>query len=448
MTSTSPHQQPLACLLPKVATAIEAVKNAHAPLAKALSSIASGRPAYERAALQAILYDWARRRVFCECVLNELVARRPPQACANILEASISLLVSGAYPAFTIVNEAVKAVRFSGKTSRYDGLTNAVLRRASRELNSLTAKLETNPTVKFNTPLWWFRKVRESQPERALDILLLQQKRPPMTLRVNQRRCSTDDYIKQLDSQDIQARKIAPNAVVLSHPIPVVEIPGFCEGIVSIQDAGAQLAAHLLPIRSGMRVLDACAAPGGKTCHLLEMHSNIDLTAFDIDATRCRMIRENLDRLKLSAKVLAVNASNPKDWPQAARFGAILLDAPCTASGTVRRNPDVPWSRRPSDISSLCLEQRRILEVSWGHLEPNGHLLYCTCSIFPEEGPAQMDAFVRRHPDAELVPFPGAPGGMLTLLPRDCDPVPSEDAFGLCGPHDGFFYALLRKTPD
>ena len=149
MTSTSPHQQPLSCLLPKVATAIEAVKNAHAPLAKALSSIASGRPAYERAALQAILYDWARRRVFCECVLNELVARRPPQACANILEASISLLVSGAYPAFTIVNEAVKAVRFSGKTSRYDGLTNAVLRRASRELNSLTAKLETNPTVKF-----------------------------------------------------------------------------------------------------------------------------------------------------------------------------------------------------------------------------------------------------------------------------------------------------------
>jgi 16S rRNA (cytosine967-C5)-methyltransferase len=251
-----------------------------------------------------------------------------------------------------------------------------------------------------------------------------------MTLRVNCRRITPADYLALLSQKDIQASLIAPEAVLLEHPVQVGKLPGFSEGLVSVQDAGAQYAARLLDIRDGMRVLDACAAPGGKSTHLLEL-AQIDLVALDKDEQRLERVRENLHRLQLSAQLLIGDAAQPQDWWDGKQFQRILADVPCSASGVVRRHPDIKWLRRREDIDGFAEQQLRILNALWQLLSKNGKLLYATCSIFARENQQVIAEFLQQHKDARQLPLSAPNLNEGQFLPND--------------QHDGFFYALLCK---
>ncbi|HSN33133.1 MAG TPA: 16S rRNA (cytosine(967)-C(5))-methyltransferase RsmB, partial [Ideonella sp.] len=280
---------------------------------------------------------------------------------------------------------------------------------------------------------------------------------------VNARRGAAATYVGRLAQAGLGARAVGAQAVVLERPLPVGQLPGFAAGDVSVQDAAAQLAAPLLlglgpdggpasawRLARGARVLDACAAPGGKTAHLLEL-ADLDLLALDADPARLARVHENLDRLGLAARLVAADARRPEAWWDGRPFDAILLDAPCSASGIVRRHPDVPWLRRPGDIDALARTQAELLDALWPPLAAGGRLLYCTCSVFRAEGQAQIDAFLQRRPDARLAPAPPSPGH---LLPLPDNPVEGETpagsaVVGAAGAErasmDGFFYALIEK---
>ena len=307
-------------------------------------------------------------------------------------------------------------------------------------------------SARWNHPLWWIEAIRDQYPEHWQRVLQANNQRPPLTLRINRRRTSQVAYLALLAEQGIGATPVGPFGVMLDRPQPVQRIPGFADGLVSVQDGAAQLAAPLLladfldrdSSRPPLRVLDACAAPGGKTAHLLEL-ADCDLTAIDLDPPRCELIADNLRRLGLAATVLAVDAARPVDWWHAdkaghALFDAILLDAPCTASGIVRRHPDVRWLRRETDVDQLARTQKALLEALWPLLRGGGRLLYSTCSVFRAEGNGQIKTFLAHHIDAVLRPSPGH------LLPGDAvGPASLPDNAN--GGNDGFFYALLEKRP-
>lgn len=413
-----------------------------ASLSAALDAAAADLPPRGRAALQAILYDVVRRRAFSAAAAAELLASPPPPPVLGLIETALALLAESRYSDFTLVNEAVNAARAVRRTARFGGLVNAVLRRFLREREALTRALEADPEVRFNAPAWWIERVREAHPQDWEAILELGTTHAPMTLRVNVRRTSPEDYLKLLASRGIAARRTGRVAVTLAEPLPVKDIPGFAEGLASVQDAGTQLAADILAPKAGERILDACAAPGGKTAHLLES-ADCGVLALEIDPSRAELIGRTLRRLGLSAPTRAADAARVSEWWSGDAFDAILLDAPCTASGIVRRQPDVPWSRRPDDPARLAREQRRLLEALWPCLKTGGRLLFCTCSIFPEEGPEQIRRFAAEHADAALTAFAGAPDGMMRLIPSDRDAWKPGDA--LPAVHDGFFYALLTK---
>jgi len=260
-----------------------------------------------------------------------------------------------------------------------------------------------------------------------------------MVLRVNRRRLSARAYLEKLDQAGIPAQGLGQEAVLLEKPCRVERLPGFAAGEVSVQDAGAQRAGPLLDVRDGMRVLDACAAPGGKTGHLLEL-AECELLAVDADGVRAKRIAENLSRLKLSARVVVDDCRKPEDFCEGKPFDRILLDAPCSGSGVVRRHPDIKWLRRKSDPPKFGRVQAELLEALWRVLAPDGKLLYATCSVFPEENGAQVDNFLVRHPEAEMLPLPGlAQNDKRTQRPLEGQILPSAHS-------DGFFYALLKKT--
>jgi 16S rRNA (cytosine967-C5)-methyltransferase len=249
-----------------------------------------------------------------------------------------------------------------------------------------------------------------------------------MGLRVNRCRASADEYLARLETAGMHARRAGECALVLERPVRVESLPGFAAGEVSVQDPGAQLAARYLDLSEGQRVLDACAAPGGKACHILEL-AGVDLLALDSDASRCERVRQNLARLGLTAQVQAADSARPEDWWDGRPFDRILADVPCTASGIARRHPDIKWLRRAGDPARFAGGQARILETLWRVLAPDGKLLYVTCSVFPEENATVVDAFCVRHPEARRLGLPGdAPAQLL----------PDAD-------HDGFFFALLQK---
>ena len=271
-----------------------------------------------------------------------------------------------------------------------------------------------------------------------------------MTLRVNRRRSSGADYLQRLAAQGIEARLLddpafGGQAVVLQRPCPVQALPGFADGEVSVQDASAQRAALLLAqdgprtvLAPGARVLDACAAPGGKTAHLLEL-ADLDLLALDSDASRLARVDDTLRRLGLHAELKAADAADPARWWDGRPFDAILLDAPCSASGIVRRHPDIRWLRRPADLPALAGQQARLLDALWPLLKPGGRLLYATCSVFKCEGQAQIDAFLQRHGADAPTLHPGSPGHLLTV------PDNPDSAAGSAVTHDGFYLALLQR---
>jgi len=325
--------------------------------------------------------------------------------------------------AHTTVDQAVHAAaRLDG--GRYKGLVNGVLRNFLRRRDELLAAVGDDAEARWQHPRWWIERLQQDWPDHWPAILAAGNGRPPMTLRVNRRRTTLAGMLARLAVAGIDAEPLDELAIHLPKPVPVARLPGFIEGEVSVQDHGAQQAARLLDVRDGMRVLDACAAPGGKSAQLLET-ADIALLALDIDADRVRSIGENLRRLGLSATVKLADCRRADEWWDGRPFDRILLDAPCSASGVVRRHPDVKWLRRPGDVAALATKQRQMFEALWPLLAPGGKMLYCTCSLFAPEDGEQTSGFLATHPDARQIEG-------LALLPTDR--------------HDGFFHALLEKT--
>jgi 16S rRNA (cytosine967-C5)-methyltransferase len=277
--------------------------------------------------------------------------------------------------------------------------------------------------------------LRADHPQRYADILDADNRHPPLTLRVNRRKTTRDAYLALLSDRGMAARAVEDDGVVLAAPCPVDRIPGFADGLASVQDASAQRAAALLDPLPGARVLDACAAPGGKAAHLLERY-DVDLLALDSDAGRLERVRANFERLGLAARIACGDATTPDAWWDGTPYDCILADVPCSASGVVRRHPDIKWLRRADDIPRYAERQAAILDALWQLLRGGGKLLYATCSVFQAENSLQVARFLERHPDARRVLSPGAdrplqePAGQI---------FPDED-------HDGFFYALLQKA--
>ncbi|MEW6253090.1 MAG: 16S rRNA (cytosine(967)-C(5))-methyltransferase RsmB, partial [Planctomycetota bacterium] len=381
----------------------------------------------ERGALQDIVYGGLRRLGRLDAWLAALLERPLTDPRLGwLLRVALYQLAYTRAPAHAVVHNAVAA---AGEGWRR-GLTNAVLRNVQRRRAELDTLADATPAGRWSHPDWWIEKLQHQYPRQWEGVLGASLMHPPFTLRVNVRHGGVDAYLQRLAEAGIAARQTGPDAVTLEKAQPVHALPGFDAGHVSVQDAGAQWAARLLDAQPGERVLDACAAPGGKTGHILE-RADVDLVALDIDAARLARVAENLDRLHLSATLVEGDAALPDAWWDGRPFDRILADVPCSASGVVRRNPDIKWLRRPADIAQFAAQQAVMLEALWRLLAPGGTLLYATCSIFDEENDAQVRAFLARHPDAERCPLP-APITDGALLP-------SAD-------HDGFFHALLRKT--
>jgi len=356
----------------------------------------------------------------------------------TLLLVAIYQLLHDKADAFTVVNQAVHAVSQLRKPAPKQwakGLVNAILRNFLRKKDELATRLANTEVAAYSYPQWWINKLRTQYPDHWQAMLVAGNQHPPMTLRVNTKKISIEEYLQLLERQDIEASHAGGQAVVLAKPAGVEKIPGFSDGIVSVQDYGAQLAACLLDIEPGLRVLDACCAPGGKTGHILEL-ADVELTAMDSDAGRLQRVQENLSRLQLSADLRAADASSA-DWYDGKPFDRILADVPCTASGIVRRHVDIKWLRREADVASFAAQQAKILPNLWQLLAKGGKLLYVTCSVFNEENQKQVDNFLLQHPDAKQLPLPVDSFANLSQLNGQL--IPSTA-------HDGFFYALLQKN--
>lgn len=411
----------------------------------------SATPAIERVraelrpGAQALAFQALRQLGRAEALRRRLARRAPPPASDALLCTALALCWDEAqspYAPFTLVDQAVEAAKRDPAMRAQQAFVNACLRRFLRERAALVAATDADPVARWNHPPWWIERLRQDHPDQWQAILGASNRPAPMTLRVNRRRGTRDAYLASLEQAGMAADPVGEDGLVLRVAVPVQALPGFAEGQVSVQDAGAQLAAPLLldglqPQSEPPRILDACAAPGGKTAHILE-RTDAQLLALDVDPVRCERIRQNLERLGLTADVRAADAAEPSRWWDGRPFDAILLDAPCTASGIVRRHPDVRWLRRESDIASLAAQQERLLASLWPLLAPGGRLVYCTCSVFKAEGERQMESFVAHNTTALLRPSPGhlMPQGGAGMEPvRD----------NLSGDHDGFYYSVLEK---
>ena len=430
---------PLAVLLLHAADAVGAVR-----AGRSLTEALTRCPGEARPGAQALAFHALRWLGAAEAARRRLAPKPPPPAVDALLLTALALLWPASappYAAHTLVDQAVEAAQ--RRTPRSAGFVNAVLRRFLREGHALAADLvASDPVARYNHPAWWIDRLRADWPDRWQAIADADNLHPPMTLRVNARRGTAADYLARLAAEDLGARVVGEHAVVLDQAVSVTRLPGFAAGDVSVQDAAAQLAAPLLlaGLASGARVLDACAAPGGKTAHLLE-RADLDLLAIDRDPARLKRVDETLVRLGLRATTLAADAAEPHAWWDGRPFDAILLDAPCTASGVVRRHPDVRCLRRPGDIAALAATQARLLDALWPLLAPGGGLLYATCSVFVAEGQAQIDAFLQRQSGAALAVSPPSPGHLLPLADNRNAPLPP----GASAAADGFFLALIHK---
>jgi 16S rRNA (cytosine967-C5)-methyltransferase len=344
-------------------------------------------------------------------------------------------------PAFAVVDRAVEAASLLARPQA-KGLVNALLRRYLREREALNAQVvSASPVARWSYPRWWIGRVEADYPHAWQDILAAGNERPPLTLRVNRRRTSRERVLTDFAAAGVEATAVGSAGIVVT-PRPVGELPGWNDGDFSVQDAGAQLAAPLLDVRDGMRVLDACAAPGGKATHLAEL-ADVELMALDSDAARLVRVDQNFARLQLSgARIRTVtgDAGDPTGWWDGRPFDRVLADVPCTASGIIRRHPDGKWLRRKTDIAGFQAQQRRLLAALWEVVAPGGLFLYATCSVFTDENERQIEAFVATHSDALRESI---------ILPAGCVHVAGQllpSGRGASHNQDGFFYALLRKS--
>lgn len=345
-------------------------------------------------------------------------------------------------PDHAAVSETVAATG-ALKNRQMKALVNGVLRNFVRASESKALKKQEilPASIEYNHPSWFIKKVQQGYPNRWQEILEANQQKPPMWLRVNQQHHTSTEYQSLLATAEIDVNTIEPlsHAIELTRPTDVTKLPGFEQGWISVQDAAAQQAARLLNCQRGDVVLDCCAAPGGKTCHILEQHSDIaSMTAIDIEASRLVRVEENLTRLGLKAKVIAADAANSKTWWDGQKFDRILLDAPCSGTGVIRRHPDIKWLRKASDIDALVALQQQILKETWSLLKPGGTLLYVTCSVLPQENSEQIKHFLQNNTDAELLTIDGNDKAEKELIGWQL--LPGEKNM------DGFYYAKLLKT--
>lgn len=444
--SSMPSAPPLSRLLFDSAAAVQAVRSGRS-LTDALAVLdASARPG-----VQALTFHALRQFGLTRQLLRGLASKAPAPEIEALLCVALAQLLPDDAPAYaphTLVDQAVAATRQCRAAAA--PFVNAVLRRFLRERAERIDAAQRVPEARWNHPRWWIDRLRQDWPEQWQALLQAANAHPPMTLRVNRRRVSGADYVQRLADQGMAAHLLddpayGGQAVVLQRPCPVQALPGFAAGEVSVQDASAQRAALLLAndgprsaLPAGARVLDACAAPGGKTAHLLEL-ADLDLLALDSDAGRLARVDDTLRRLGLQAELKAADAAEPARWWDGRPFDAILLDAPCSASGIVRRHPDIRWLRRPDDLPPLAALQARLLDALWPLLKPGGRLLYATCSVFKCEGQAQIDAFLQRHGADAPTLHRGSPGHLLTV------PDNPQSAAGSAITHDGFYLALLQR---
>lgn len=394
-----------------------------------------------RPGVQALVFQVWRNLGRAQALRKQLAPKAPPAPVDALLCSALALAWNRntlAYDAHTLVNQTVEAAKRSAPLARHASFLNACLRRFLREQDHWVRQTDADPVARWNHPVWWIERLQQDHPEHWESILQAANMPPPMTLRANARKVSAQAYQKVLEDAGIASQLLEQGAIRLQRPVPVAQLPHFLDGWVSVQDAAAQLAAPLL--LNGMaaqRILDACAAPGGKTGHLLEL-SNAQVTALEVDPARTTRIQENLHRLGLQAQVLTADAAQPAQWWDGVAYDAILLDAPCSAAGIVRRHPDARWLRRETDITQLAATQRQLLQALWPLLRPGGRLLYCTCSVFRQEGERQAQAFLAHNTDAVLMPSPGH------LLPPSAAKDQALPDNGACD-YDGFYYALLEK---
>jgi 16S rRNA (cytosine967-C5)-methyltransferase len=422
-------------------------------LDRALDAAQLTETAHPRAAAAAkdIAYTATRHLALIDSIVARLVPRVPAPAVEALLSVALGQLVAARHPPYAVVDQAVEAAKRTELLKGAAGFINGVLRNALRQRDALRAQLESDERVRFNLPGWWLQRLQRAYPEQWASIAEVQRRAPPLVLRVETTRVSVDDYIARCAAEGVQAQRVGLAAVCIEPPRPVDALPGFAEGLVAVQDAGAQLAAHWLGVADGMRVLDACAAPGGKTAQLARA-ARIDLLAVDTDAARLRRIDDNLTRMRArefsTVQVHVADSAAPEQLQAIAGnhpFDRVLLDAPCTASGIVRRHPDIPWLRRPADVAQLATQQQRLLEALWPLVAPAGRLLYVVCSVFPEEGARQVAAFLAQCRDARLLALPAAPAGGHTVQLVPSDKGAAADLSTLPSMHDGFFFALFEK---
>lgn len=412
-----------------------------AQLRDALALVDDASALRGRTLVQEIAYGTLRHWGALDAIVSRL-ARKPiaDPLLRTLVAVALYQLEHTRAPPFAVVDRAVAAAGDAVRPAA-KALVNALLRRYLRERDEVQCAIAQSDVARWSYPQWWIDRVRRDYPAQWQAILEAGNARAPLTLRVNRRVASREALAERFAGAGIAVEPVAECALIVRVPRPVRELPGFDDGAFAVQDLAAQLAAPLLDVHDGMRVLDACAAPGGKTTHLLET-ADADVLALDIDARRLALIRENVERLRLGARrfrLVEGDAGNPAAWWDSRPFDRILLDVPCTASGVVRRHPDGKWRHRAGDVDRFAREQARLLAAAWPLLARGGKLLYATCSVFVAENEAQVAKFVAHHPDAlrETLNFPSA------TVHRDGQLLPSPEAAS--HNQDGFFYALLRK---
>ncbi|ART80761.1 16S rRNA (cytosine(967)-C(5))-methyltransferase RsmB [Oceanisphaera avium] len=396
--------------------------------------------AKDRALLQELCFGSLRWYSRLDAMAKQLV-EKPLKGKYKVVH---SLLIVGIYqllytriPAHAALAETVAACKLL-KAEPFKGMVNGILRNVQRQQEALTAKVDALPQLRLAHPNWLVKRLQKAYPNQWQGILEENNQHPPMWIRVNQHQHSREQYLALLADAEINATPdaIADSALRLARPMDVALLPGFEQGASSVQDASAQLAAQLLDAQAGELVLDACAAPGGKTAHILERQPNVkQLVAVDLDGERLKRVEQNLERMNLVATVIEADAAQPDTWWHGENFDRILLDAPCSATGVIRRHPDIKWLRRAEDIAQLATLQAHILDALWLKLAPGGTLLYATCSILPDENCEQIIAFLSRTPDAQHV----------ALHDEDTPTQPGWQILPMAEQGDGFYYAKLRK---
>lgn len=435
------------------AVAVDQVLAGGRSLDKALKTALSDRLSErDRAFVKALAFGALRWHHRHRLIIGALLDR-PLRSRDRILEALLSVglfqLIDARQPGYASVSATVDATR-QLQRPRASGLVNATLRRFLREQNTALPKALARDEGRYSHPQWLIDRLRVDWGDQAQQILTFALAQPPMWLRVNAARSDADATVELLQSMHgIKATTLAgfPSAVCLVQPVSVSDLPGFADGLVSVQDAAAQLAAELLDAAPGMHVLDACAAPGGKTGHILERAGGqLDVVAADVDDARNKMIAQNLKRLGYSAQILTADVQATGAWAGdingEATFDRILIDAPCSATGVIRRHPDIKFLRRSEDIRIFAARQARILDALWPLLKPGGRLLYATCSVLRAENHEVVGEFFRKHPDATEIRSPNV------IVPEAVETVPGPGYQLLPGPAntDGFYYALMERS--